>query len=548
MNNIFESIKILIQNEKLKQKFIFEFNKQINWLSDWDEKWKNYESFLNDEEILDIFLMEFDVNFIEKQIIWFINISNINIDNISENLPKFIDKLFLKKCITWLNDDERSSWVELINNLWNLIQQSFYNNSYNEDSKLYQWFKENLTLFKLIFALILHEIKKEEDYDKISSNIKNKFVDLLDTWIYQFISFAEQNKAFSKHKFLISIIWIFIEESDRRFDFRTYNMQNTSVATPNIFDLSINDFNQSEELLLILKGFWLTFNFLRKIESNKIINDDYKSKILLSLLNYGICENSELVDFSKLFSKFDEVKIKYIETIANIIIEDKKIIENLSDIDNWLTEDTINFLFFEENKKYLTDPVKIKLVKILKDKIIVGFYLNDDKYQELLIKFIDWKLWEKNLWLNMTNFWNKLIQVIINYLEWYDEKDYELMCQYIENIKRLLSENDIKDFRNKYYEEIINNVSIFDINRFKKIKYLLFEFEIEKDNLDNFSSKIKTDYLDDTNILEMYLLLLANYKKKYSYSWLKENLESKLEENLSENLKNILEQILKLIK
>jgi hypothetical protein len=35
-----------------------------------------------------------------------------------------------------------------------------------------------------------------------------------------------------------------------------------------------------------------------------------------------------------LFSKFDEVKIKYIETIANIIIEDKKIIENLSDIDN----------------------------------------------------------------------------------------------------------------------------------------------------------------------------------------------------------------------
>jgi hypothetical protein len=32
-------------------------------------------------------------------------------------------------------------------------------------------------------------------------------------------------------------------------------MQNTSVATPNIFDLSINDFNQSEELLLILKGF-----------------------------------------------------------------------------------------------------------------------------------------------------------------------------------------------------------------------------------------------------------------------------------------------------
>jgi hypothetical protein len=92
------------------------------------------------------------------------------------------------------------------------------------------------------------------------------------------------------------------------------------------------------------------------------------------------------------------------------------------------------------------------------------------------------------------------------------------MCQYIENIKRLLSENDIKDFRNKYYEEIINNVSIFDINRFKKIKYLLFEFEIEKDNLDNFSSKIKTDYLDDTNILEMYLLLLANYKKKYSYS------------------------------
>lgn len=443
MDNLLESIKELIENEELKLNLIKEFNSQINWLSDLNDKWLNYKSFLSNKDILDIFVNEFDINFIEKQIIWFISTSNISHYDIPNNLPEITDDLFLKACLRWLNEEERDTWKELINTWWNYIKQVFYDNTYNASSNIYIWVKDSLTLLKIIFYIILSEIKKEEDYNKIT-NIKSVFNNLFNNWIYQFILFYREEKQFWPQMLLVSILGIFLEDSDRRFDLKSINLANISVATTEIFNISILEISELEKILLSLKKFQLTFNLLRKIETNKIVNDNYKREILLSLLNYKIFEDSDLVNFSILFSQFEDVKIKYFEIIEKIDFKKEEILNNLNNEDNNLQKDTIHFLLLEKSKNYLSKSIKNQLIKIIKTKLLEKLTL-PWIYWDLYKKTVDGYLWDINLWFTFDNLWEKLTEESVN-----DLSSFKFT---IENIDKIIIQKDL----DKFYFKLIRN-------------------------------------------------------------------------------------------
>ncbi len=480
-NNILESIVKLSENEDLKNNFLTEFKKQVNWLENWDEKWENYKNFMNNKNTLELFLEEFNFDFIIGEIKKWFNSSNINQDFFTKKLFDNLDIYFYKKSFEWFTEEEKKQVIELLNKFWELLR-IFINNNYDQNTILYKALQENILILNIVFYIILWLLKAKEE--NLNEKIRTLF------WInnnqnegriYQYWIFQKyDNEKFNQHLFIISLLVIFIESNNRTISNNrriNYSYANIPYNILDVFnDLNLKELDNTNIYLKSLKKYWLLFNFLEKLENKSWISNEYKVFILNTLLNNNLLENKELLNFSILFTKYEKVKEKYIEILKNTNFSKKEILENLND--DSLEADIINFLLIEWNKKYIIWNILDKLVEIIKNKLKDSLKL-DNIYFKLFKNIINWKYWDIKLNLKLDDFNeknnNKLIKWIIEDIDWFKfilEND---------NIKRILTKEDIKRF---YFELIKNyileNYSIWEEISIKNVRD--FFWFTKKDN------------------------------------------------------------------
>lgn len=542
MNNLLKAISLFSTDKDLKENFLSEFDEQINSIENDVEKWENYKTFFKNKDTLILFLDKFEYFFIVNElIIKAVDGSSLSKDNLSIIFFDELEKYFYIKNKKWINSDELEYSKDLLRDFWIILKQNLLDSAYSglENHELYKSLKNNINFLFIILYIVLSYIKSNSDY---------KVWDLTEffSWIYQYFHLNRQKNEFSIHLILITIIIVFFEEQNSSFETQridSSNYRETHSLSELIDSIILSDKNEEfYKIFNLLKDFNLIFNFLLKLEEkDSWLSKDYINYSLNVLLSKDdLLLDKDLISFSRFF-------LEYQEELYIQIIKLREFKESLVlDLFKEYIDDTIDFLLIEENKKYLTEKISINLINILKENIISDFELKKENYKKILVKFIDWELGSIDLWLNMIEFWNNLINFLIKYLTWNEDK-YELIYFYLGNIKKILFKDDIKDFKNKFHNEVINNIFNINLEKYVKIKDLFIDFKIERRLLDDLSSKVKISYLDNINILRIFKLLLDDYKGWYKYAWLKENMKTKLNEDISLELKSELEHIIKLL-
>lgn len=535
MHNLIESIKALKEDKNMKENFLNEFDLQINTLNT-DEKEKNYRTFIEDDEMLEFFFDKFDYDFIINNIARYIKQSNTNQDLLSQNIYKNLDKIVLKKS----KENSADENIKTISNTFgDLLENNFYNTTYNQNSPLYLWLMANPQTLNIILYIFLSCIKDKE-YNEII-NIKSDFNKLLNAnYIYQYIPFKSINSNFWEHILKVSFFALFTETANRSFQLKHENNRMDNYNIQQVFSFS-NDINKEnyQELLLIIKDFWLLHNLLRKLKDNVWIDEEYRKKVLNTLLEFDIIENNDLVNFCILFCAYDDIKITYTKYITWIKINNKHIMDNLKDDNNWFINDTIKFVMLDENKHYLDKSITDNLIEKLKDKLILNVWL-DEIFSVLYTNFIDGNLLIKNLDLTFNQFGKQLISNIIN------NKTDEKLLFALKNIDKILLKDDMKAFNKQFVSELIDDIANINYTEFYNIFKLINK--IEKEELDKISLKMITNHLRNSDKLKIYLELLTTYNRPFHFNWLKENIENIVKEDQDEEVKNILKEILKKIK
>ena len=481
-----ESMKTLSENSELKENLLKEFDKQVNWNLESDEKWNNYRTFIENDDTLNLFFEKYDFKFIFNQILLFVISSKLDKDKLSENIFKELLVLIEKKSLKWFSSEEEIILKDIGNKFWYLLRGNFYASHYSWNSNLYNWLKDNKIILEILFIVILYFIKNKDYYN--IGNIKNDFDYLF--WgntnnvenkrIYQYLAFREWwEEEFNKHLLIISFLVVFLEDKNELI----YNFRNklSQVSNYNIFQVfkHIKDLDNIyyKKYLLIIKNNWLLHNFLRKIEKKNWINKEYKIKLLFVLLENNFFENGNLIDFSELFLKYDEVKEKFIEISNQIEFNWEKILKNLTETNNWLIKDTIRFLLIKSNKKYIKKDILNILIQLVKEKLIESITLEKDTYWKLFENILNWEYWKINLNLALEEFDYVFVEKIVDDIDW---EEFTL-----KNIEKVIIKKDLKQFYlelvKKYIEteySIWNQFSITDIRKY--FRYTPENKEIEK--------------------------------------------------------------------
>jgi len=479
MNNILEAIHKLSENEDLKSNFLKEFENQVNWWESWDEKLKNYETFMNNKNTLELFLEEFDFDFIVEEIKkWFVS-SNINQDLFTKKFFNNLDIYFYKKSFEWFNEERKKQVIELLNKFWELLRV-FTNNHYNQNTILYKALQENLLILNIVFYIILWLLKLEEE--NLSEKIRTLF------WInnnqnegriYQYWIFQKyDNGKFNQHLFIISLLVIFIENRTNIWPYKKaddYYWRNEDYNLVEAFKGYDLDNINIVMYLNNIKSFKLIDKFLENLEKKNWMNQDYRIKILLELLENNLLEKNELLDFSILFTKYEEVRKKYIEISSKINFSEIEILEKLNS-DEIYKNEIINFLLIEWNEKYIKWKIFNKLIEIIKHKLKENLEL-DKIYFELYKNIINWKYWNIKLNLKLADFNeeddNKLIKWIVEDINWFKFT--------LQNIEKFLVRKDIEIF---YYELIKKYIldKIWVWEEFNILKIRRFFWFTQKDS------------------------------------------------------------------
>ena len=500
MNNILESINLLSWNKELKKNFIDSFEIQINWLADWDEKWNNYKTFIENKDTLELFFDNYDFGFIINYITEYIDDSDADDDKISDVIYDNLYLMFTKKD----KNKYRDKLIELLNMFWYILRTNFYNTNYNDSSKTYIWLKDNLVLLKIVLIIILSFIK-DKDYIDIK-DIKtdfdylfwNNFNNVENKRIYQYLAFKQNDEIFNEHLLIISFLVLFLEDDKGT----VYNLKNklshvSDYEISQIFE-SINEmeWEKYKEYLIIIKDFWLVYNLLRKIESNKWIDKKYKENILLILIKDNLLKNDEIIDFSILFWKNDEIRKEYIGLIKWIKFDEKMILDKLNGDNETISKD---FLLIEENKKYIKGKILKSLIDNLKDEFIKNIELEAKTYWVLYQNILNWKYWDIKLDLSLEKFEYNFIEKIIDDIEW--EK---ITLKYIDKV---IVKKDLNGFYKTLIKYYINNIWIWEEFSVKNIREdLLIEDYIIKIIL----KKIKDEWSS---------IIWLSWRSRYKIIW-----------------------------
>jgi len=457
IGNILESISFLSWNEELKKEFIGNFSSQINTLSDWDEKWKNYKTFIENESTLDLFFDNYNFDFILSYVTKYVEDSDANNDRISDVIYKALFDLFNQKD----KNEYSEELVLLLDMFWYILKTNFYNVNYNGDNKTYIWLRDNIYFLRIVFVITLSLIENK-NYDNIgevktecgylfwdnTNNSENKR-------IYQYLAFRQIDAKFNEHLLIISLLVIFLEDGEDTI----HNLRNISWWVQNykisqIFWLIDDVTSERYEFYVnIINNSWLLHAFLNKITKKKDwLSWIYLTSILRSIINLKILEGNHMIilHFSDLFISDEEINKEYLGIISWINIMDSKILCQLESKTWANVSTTITFLLIKGGKRYVKESILDKLVEIIKHKLKDNLEL-DSPYFELYENIIIWEYGKIKLNFKLNDFYdeeddeNKLVAWII--------ADITLFSVTLKHIKNFLRKNDL----DKFYFELIKS-------------------------------------------------------------------------------------------
>ncbi|EKE26524.1 MAG: hypothetical protein ACD_4C00253G0001 [uncultured bacterium (gcode 4)] len=531
-----------------------EFDKQTSGLWNSDKILQIYKKIIQNEKLYKIFILDKEFILIENQISENIRLSNINSDVISSFIDEeilYINTDKLKEEITDKNVIESILWV--ISEFWNMLETNFINWNYNQNNQLYIWLKNNPNLLIVIFLTILNKLKsiEYENYESIKTFFPKIFSN---NQIYQYQWFRNQDEWYSEHLIPISIIAIFIEKNQRVYSVKQQNWWTQNVNILQIFGFVSSYWWDFTKYLDIISDFWLLYDFISCLEKS-FASDQYKEKILTALIKTEHLWIDEFIDFSVLFSKYPTIKDEWEICIDKLWINQDIVYQKLisSDENNPIRKEVLKFII-ENNKKYLTDDIKLELFKILKTRIsnsedIDIVFNDDDEFTMKLIEYFKkWVFWSSKFDFTYTIFWVKFIEKIKAWLL-NQSSDTITPDYYLPIIDKILVSSDIQTLNTELLKIIKENIWNIDIEKFKIILGCFAQLKVTTEYLNELWEVIKPDISSISQVKILSMIQEKYPKKKYiDKVWLWSNITDFLNSTNDEENQKVYNLVLEYFK